>query len=82
MLLYQFGEALTCARDFKNSKLFTLMQICIQNSNSKAKVVIIACLLKDYKKKCIKIKFCIHISIKLNNLGFLKSAAHVNASVD
>ena len=50
MLLIQSTEALTCAADFKNPKLFTLMQICIQNSNSKAKVVIIACLLKDYKK--------------------------------
>ena len=26
----------------------------------------------------LKLKFCIHISIKLNNLGFLKSLAHVN----
>ena len=30
----------------------------------------------------LEFEFWIHICIKVNNLEFLKSAAHVNASVD
>ena len=41
---------LTLAKEFKNLKEFNLMQMCIQNINFRAKVVIIAILLYNYKK--------------------------------
>ena len=72
MLLIQSEEALTCATDFKNPKVFSLMQKCTQNlSYSKHAIM---------TTFTLEFEFWIHICIKVNNLVFLKSLAHVSAS--
>ena len=45
MLLTYSEDTLTGATDFRNPKLFSSMEMCIQNLNFKAKVAIIAILL-------------------------------------
>ncbi len=80
MLLTHTEETLTCTTDFINPKLLSLMQMCIQDLNFKANVVIITIFTIGLQKYCIRMKFLIHICIELKNLVFLKSVVHVNVS--
>ena len=64
-------QTLTWAKDFKNPKLFSLMEICVQN------LIFLQLFCNDIVKSlqmttfALKLKFCIHISIELKNFDFL-----------
>ena len=68
MLLTYSEDTLRCATDFRNPKLFSSMEMCIQNLNFKAKVHYSNFAI-GLQKYCIKMKFWIFIWIELNNLG-------------
>ena len=72
-------EALMSATDIRNPKLFSSCK-CVSKIWILRQQWSLYLFYYRITKNCIKIKFSIHFCIELNNLGFLRSEAHINAS--
>ena len=72
-------EALICATVIRNPKLFSSCK-CVSKIWILRQQWSLYLFYYRITINCIKIKFWIHFCIELNNLGFLMSVAHINAS--